>query len=93
MRKVISIHEYLLKPEVSPDQFEDAVREAQRRGLLTLPGLLGYPFVRGIKGPRTLRFSAIRVYESRNAWEASLISRQPVTGSCNSFSGLRLHPP
>jgi hypothetical protein len=70
MRKGISIHEYLLKPDVSPDQFEDAVREAERRGLLTLPGLMGYHFVRGIKGSRTLQFTAIWVYESRNAWEA-----------------------
>ena len=70
MQKVISIHEYFLRSDVSPSQFEEAVREAQSRGLLTLPGLIGYHFVRGIKGPRTQQFSAIWIYESRHAWEA-----------------------
>jgi hypothetical protein len=70
MQKVISIHEYSLRPDVSPSQFEEAVREAQSRGLLKLPGLIGYHFVRGIKGPRAHQFSAIWIYESRFAWEA-----------------------
>jgi hypothetical protein len=70
MRKVISFHEYRLKPNVTFDSFEEAVREAQRRGLFTLPGLIGYHFVRGIKGPRAHQVSAIWIYESREAWEA-----------------------
>jgi hypothetical protein len=70
MPKVISVHEYILKPDVPPDQFENAVREAEQRGLLALPGLVGYHFVRGIKGPRASQFSAIWIYESRVAWEA-----------------------
>jgi hypothetical protein len=37
MPKIISIHEYRLKPNVTFDSFEEAVGEAQRRGLLTLP--------------------------------------------------------
>lgn len=70
MGKVVSIHEYVLKPEVSPATFKTAIREAQRRGLLTLPGLVSYHFVTGIKGTRAHQFSAIWIYESRSAWEA-----------------------
>jgi hypothetical protein len=70
MPKIISIHEYRLKPNVTFNSFEEAVGQAQRRGLLTLPGLIGYYFVRGIKGPRADQLSAIWIYESREAWEA-----------------------
>lgn len=70
MPNVISIHEHTLKPEVLPQQFEEAVRLAQRRGLLRLPGLIEYRFIRGIKGSRAGQYSAIWIYESRNGWEA-----------------------
>jgi hypothetical protein len=70
MPKIISIHEYILKPDVLPQQFEEAVRLAQCRGLLRLPGLIEYRFVRGIKGSHAGQFSAIWIYESRAAWEA-----------------------
>jgi hypothetical protein len=70
MPHIISIHEYTLKSGVLPQQFEEAVRAAQRRGLFRLPGLIEYRFVRGIKGSRTGQYAAIWIYESSDAWEA-----------------------
>jgi hypothetical protein len=70
MPTVISIHEYVLKPGVDGRQFEDALRTAQDRGLFRLPGLLAYHVVKGIKGTRQGHYTAIWIYESREAWEA-----------------------
>jgi hypothetical protein len=69
MTKIISIHEYTLKPTVTEDQFKNAIREAQERHLLQLPGLEGVHFLRGIKGKRRGSFAAIWIYESREVWE------------------------
>ncbi|MFQ5864279.1 MAG: hypothetical protein ACE5IW_03525 [bacterium] len=69
MPKIISIHEYVLKPDVDEIEFEDAVQGAHESGLLRLPGLMEYHFVKGIKGSRTGCYAAIWVYESREAWE------------------------
>ena len=69
MSKVLSVHEYILKPGVDERQFENAIREARNRGLLQLPGLTDYHFVKGIKGSRKGCYAAIWVYESREAWE------------------------
>jgi hypothetical protein len=57
--KVISIHEYALKPNVTERQFEQALKEAQARGLLRLPGLTAYHFIKGVKGIRRGEYSAI----------------------------------
>lgn len=65
---IVSIHEYDLAPEATPDAFEAAVEEAQSRGLFALPGLVEYEFLRGIKGARADRYTAIWRYESRDAW-------------------------
>lgn len=65
--RVISVHEYEIR--VTEDEFVAAVRGAQERGLLDLPGLLGHHFVKGLKGARRSEFAAIWVYESRAAWE------------------------
>ena len=70
MPKIISIHEYVLKPGIDAQQFESAVRTAQGRGLFDLPGLVAYHFVRGIKGTRKGEYAAIWIYENRQAWEA-----------------------
>ena len=50
MAKVISIHEYDLKPGAVEADFERAILEAERRGLFALPGLVGHHFLKGIKG-------------------------------------------
>lgn len=68
MSKVISVHEYLLRPGTDRDQFEQALRDAERRGLLQLPGLLDHFLLRGIRGARSGEYAALWVYESRKAW-------------------------
>ncbi len=70
MPKVISIHEYELKPGVGDVEFERALREAERRGLFDLPGLVGHHFLKGLKGARRGAYAAIWVFESREAWQA-----------------------
>jgi hypothetical protein len=52
MSKVISIHEYVLKPGVSEQGFVKAILNAKERGLLRLPGLVDYYMVKGIRGFR-----------------------------------------
>lgn len=69
MPRVISIHEYELKPGVSGEAFERAAREAKRHGLFDLPGLVGHHFLRGLKGARRGAYTAIWLFESRQAWE------------------------
>lgn len=69
MGKVVSVHEYELKPGVAAKDFEEAVRAADTRGLFRLPGLVGYHLVRGVKGERRGRYAAMWIYESRAAWE------------------------
>lgn len=68
--RIVSVHEYELKSEVTGEQFLRAVAEAQSRGLFDLPGLLEYRVLRGVKGVRRGSFTAIWIYESRPAWEA-----------------------
>jgi heme-degrading monooxygenase HmoA len=69
MPRMISIHEYELKPGSDPGQFEQALRDAEARGLFELPGLTAHHFVRGVKGARPHAYAAVWVYESREAWE------------------------
>jgi hypothetical protein len=66
---VVSVHEYELKLGIDPASFEQAVRAAEARGLLRLPGLVGHHFLRGIKGNRQGRYAAVWIYESREAWQ------------------------
>lgn len=42
MPPIVCIHEYILKPGVTAEQFEDTFRIAQERGLFQLPGLIDY---------------------------------------------------
>jgi hypothetical protein len=69
MARIISIHEYDLKPGSDAQQFEDLIRAAEARGLLQLPGLTAHYFVRGSKGARRGAYAAVWIYESREAWE------------------------
>ncbi|NIM93366.1 MAG: hypothetical protein GTO18_06610 [Anaerolineales bacterium] len=69
MAQVISIHEYVLRPEVDKARFERAILEAREHGMLQLPGLIGQYFLRGIKGSRRGKYAAIWIYESRDSWE------------------------
>ena len=69
MAKVISVHEYELKPGVQDADFERALHDAERRGLLDLPGLTAHHFLRGLKGARRGAYTAIWIFESREAWE------------------------
>jgi hypothetical protein len=69
MARVISVHEYILKPTVDEKLFERTIQEAEKRGLFRLPGLDGYHMLKGIKGSRRGCYAAIWVYEDRQAWE------------------------
>jgi hypothetical protein len=69
MAKVISIHEYELKPGACSADFERAVRDAERSGLLDLPGLVEHHFLKELKGTRRGAYAAIWIFESREAWE------------------------
>ncbi|MGD8293794.1 MAG: hypothetical protein PVF37_18925 [Desulfobacterales bacterium] len=69
MSKVISIHEYILKPGVSERQFESAILGAKKRGLLNLTGLVDHYLVKGIRGSRNGLYAAVWIYESKEAWE------------------------
>jgi hypothetical protein len=66
---VISIHEYVLKPDITPEQFETSFQRAAAKGLFDLPGLVDYYFVKGLRGVRQDAYAAIWVYESLQAWE------------------------
>jgi len=69
MARIISIHEYDLKPRSDARQFEQSIRDAEARGLLQLPGLIAHHFIKGTKGARRGAYAAVWVYESREVWE------------------------
>jgi len=69
MTRVISVHEYILRTDVKEVDFENAVQEARRCGLLQFPGLEEYHFVRGIRGAQSGCYGTIWIYESRESWE------------------------
>jgi heme-degrading monooxygenase HmoA len=69
MARVISIHECELRPDADGAAFERAFRDAERRGHFDLPGLVEHHFLRGFKGARQGAYSAVWIFESREAWE------------------------
>lgn len=69
MTKVISIHEYLLKENVTGEQFEKAVENARSLRLFDLPGLIDHHFLKYIRGTRKIQYAAIWVYADRESWE------------------------
>lgn len=70
MTGILSVHEYELADAATDEEFREAVREAERRGLFDLPGLSEHRFLRGIKGRRRGGYTALWTYESREAWRA-----------------------
>jgi hypothetical protein len=64
------VHEYVLKPGVEPEAFEQAVREARKRGCFELPGLVKHRFVRRLRGSRPAMYAAIWTYDGPEAWAA-----------------------
>ena len=70
MPRVVSVHEYELRPGVDAADFERALGEAERRGLFDLPGLCGHHFLRGVKGAGRGAYAAVWIFESREAWES-----------------------
>jgi hypothetical protein len=69
MPKVISIHQYSLKPGTDAQLFENAYRQAKANGLFNLPGLVECYLVKGIRGERRGEYAAIWIYESQGTWE------------------------
>lgn len=69
MTRVVSIHEYELRPGIDPADFERALSDAERRGLFDLPGLCDHRFLRGLKGARRGAYAAVWIFDSREAWE------------------------
>ena len=69
MTKIISIHEYTLKSNVTENQFKAAIQRAQKRQLFRLPGLEDVRFLRGIKGKQRGHIVAIWTYESKEMWQ------------------------
>lgn len=65
---IVSIHHSELGASATDREFRDAVREAERRDLFDLPGLVEYRFLQGIRGDRDGSYTAIWTYESREAW-------------------------
>jgi hypothetical protein len=66
--KIISVHEYVLKPNVDSDHFEQAIKDAKDNKVLALSGLESITFVKGIRGDRYNHYAAIWIYESEEAW-------------------------
>ena len=50
MARIISVHEYDLKPGSNPAQLEQALRDGEARGLFDLPGLMTHHFIKGREG-------------------------------------------
>jgi len=69
MVRMISIHEYELKPGTSAARMQQIFRTAEARGLFELPGLTAHHLVKGVRGARRDAYAAVWIYESREAWE------------------------
>ena len=69
MSKIISVHEYELRPGISGATFESAIKRSYYKGLLNLPGLIKIQFLRCIRSTRQIQYAAIWTYESKEAWE------------------------
>lgn len=46
---IVSVHHYVLAESTTEEEFHETVREAERRGLFELPGLIEFRFLQGIK--------------------------------------------
>ena len=70
MPRVICVHEYVLKEEITGIEFEHAVHIAQQRRLFELPGMTSWSFLRGLRGEHQNAYAAIWIYDSLQSWEA-----------------------
>jgi len=77
MARVISIHEYDLKPGADVAAFEQAVRGAERRGLFALAGLVEHHFLKGIKGARRDAYSAVGFLRAGRRGKSSGVASKP----------------
>jgi len=68
MERIISVHEYVLKPDAEAARFEAAVRRAEAAGWLEVPGLIAHYFLKGIRGYREGAYAMIWIYENQEAW-------------------------
>ena len=59
MVRMISIHEYDLRPGSGAERFEQAFRAAEARGLFELPGLTAPSFREGREGRKAGRLSIV----------------------------------
>lgn len=69
MGKILSVHEYVLRENVAPQEFETAVRSARKREVLKLAGLERAYLLKGLKGNRRGEYAAVWVYQSLDVWE------------------------
>lgn len=65
---IISVHEYTLKPDTDQEKFEETITDAKSRGLFDLSGMKEYHFLKGIRGTRKNKYTAIWIYENEEAW-------------------------
>jgi hypothetical protein len=66
---ITSVHHYELAESAEPADFHEAVEEALSRDLFeSIPALVDYQILRGIRGERTDEFAAVWMYESIEAW-------------------------
>jgi len=63
------VHDYILRTEVKVVNFDNAVQEAHRRGLLQFAGLEEYHFIRGIRGAQSGCYGTIWIFKTKEAWE------------------------
>jgi|SRR6516225_572792 len=86
MARVVSIHEYQLKPDADRIAFERAFRNAEERGLFGLPDLIEHHFLKRLKAAQQAGYSAIWIYESRGPMGNALGSFR-MSGSASPISG------
>ncbi|HIE11369.1 MAG TPA: hypothetical protein EYP62_07110 [Kiritimatiellae bacterium] len=70
MGRIVSIHEYELRPGVDPAEFERDVLRYWEAGRPRVPGLEDRWLLKGIKGHRRRRYAAVWIYRDRASWEA-----------------------
>ena len=77
MARVISIHEYDLKPGADVAAFRRAIRDAERRGLFALAGLVEHHFLKGIKGRGGMRIARFGYLKAGKRGKSSGAAQRP----------------
>ena len=71
MARVISIHEYELRRDADGAAFEQALRDADMRGLFDLTGLVEHHFLRGVqRGTAGCLYRGLDIRKPRSMGEA-----------------------